>query len=892
MRLRESLADRRAYGAERGEVVDLLREFVDAERARLAAAFAQQPTGAAFCVSHSAVFDALLGEIFRLGGDAVEDRLGRPPTEADLCVAAVGGYGRRTLSPWSDIDVAFIPSHEEHPHLDAHVREMLGLLADVLLPGQHPGVAHSYRPLGDLGLIDHQTATALLESRLVAGNSSLHVHFMQQLMESIGAVEFVQLNVAERAAVWDDPRQALFAVEPNLKAGPGGQRDFHAAVWAAKVAFRIADWDVLEQLRQRGIINDEERGPLLEALEFQQTCRNWLHFERGLKLDTLHADYQPRLATALGYHDHDNVAASEFLMRDYYRRARIIADFSRLLLSLVRRQRLSFSHSTYVENWTIHPANASIFREKPSRLVRIYRARQRLGLAFSHELERLIISHVQLLDEHTARLPQVGSTFLEILRSAGDVAGTVRAMLHSGVLEQLIPELAPLMWLLPTDPAHEYSVGEHSIKVLEEIQRLRDRPRSQDEELLSEAIRALQEPEVLYLTALLHDIGKLDGTGHHSLTGLPVARAVGQRLGMQDSALERLEFLIREHLSMRRMASLRALELPETIAEFVGILPAGEPLDALDMLAVLTFADTRSVGENVLRDTDKRLLMQLFTRAAKWLQERPAEDEAQLRKQASRRLRQASALRDLEPEVVRRHLDRLPTGYAVNTPPALVAKHIEYVRRLEAGEPAVIEFYHALGTNHTEVTVCSADRPALLRDVAAAVTANNLDIYLLHLDICDRGDEAPGWVIATIWADDFGHELGQVKRDRLSADLESILRGDETPEEVLARRRKVLPRGIALQNVEVNNSGSGQHTIILIRAADQKGLLYRLTGALVAEQLLITIAKVTTYRGAAEDAFYVVKQATHRKLTDDEAAELAERLMRGLGGEQAAAAGE
>lgn len=871
-------------------MVEALREFVDSERARLESEYLAAPTGRRFCVHHSTLFDALLAEIFRLADEAVEERLGRPPGEADLCVAAVGGYGRRAMAPWSDIDVVFIPSREQHEHIDALVREMLGLLHDVLQPGRHPSVAHSYRPLGDLGLIDHQTATALLESRLVAGNSSLHVHFMAMLMDSLGPVEFIHLNTAERAAVWDDPRQALFAVEPNLKSGPGGQRDFHAAVWAAKVAYKISDWDVLEQLRWRGVISDEQRGPLLAALEFQQCCRNWLHLRRGQKLDTLHVEYQAPLAAALGYQDEGRVAATELLMRDYYNHARVVADFSRRLLAMVRRQRLDFVDGCFVEHWTLHPSHLGIFREDPTRLVRVYRHRQRLGLQASHELVRLVVDNVALIDRAMLRNPAVGAELAEILRHPGDVAGTLRQMLHSGALERIIPELAPLMVLLPTDPAHEYSVGEHSLKAVEEVQRLRDLPRSQDEEILSQAIRQLQEPEVLFLAALLHDIGKLDGSGHHSVTGLAPARAIAQRLGFHESAIERLEFLIREHLTMMRVARLRALELPETIHDFVRCLPPRDGLDALDMLTVLTFADTRSVGENVLRDTDRRLLTQLFSRAAKWLSEAPDEaDESVARRQANRRLRQTPALRDLPGEQVKRHLDRLPTWYAVNTPPALIAKHIDYIRRLEEGEPVMIEFYHALDTQHTEVTVCAEDRAGLLRDVAAAMTANNLDIYLLHLDVC-RGEAGhPGWAIATIWADDFGHPLGQGKRDRLTDDLERLLRGDERPEELLARRQRPVPKEIVLHQLDIDNGASSQHSIVFFRAGDQKGLLYLLTSALVAEQLRITIAKVTTYKGAAEDAFYVVAEPTGAKLTDEQASELRRRLAERLAGAEAVA---
>ncbi|NUP98641.1 MAG: HD domain-containing protein [Armatimonadetes bacterium] len=818
----------------------------------------------------------------------VTDRLGPIPPEADLCLAAVGGYGRAAMAPWSDIDIVFIPAHEENETIDALVREMLLLLSETLLPSRHPQVAHSYRPLSDLGLIDHQTATALLESRFVAGNGSLHIHFMQQLTRSIEQVEFVHLNLEERQVVWDDARQSIFAVEPNLKAGPGGLRDFHAAIWVAKVVFGLQDWDILGMLKQRGTLTWDECDAVLKALEFVLRCRNWLHYARGQKLDVLHVDYQNELGLGLGYQPEGYETPAEQVMRDYYAAARIIHNFARRLIAAAQQERLAFRHGTHVANWTLYPNHDGIFREDPARLVLVYEERQRLNLTHSLELERLISSSIGALDETARAKLGLGASFLRILGSPKDVAGTLRDMLRTGVLEQLLPELAPLMLFLPGDPAHEYTVGEHTLKVVEELQRLRDRPHGEDERTVSDAFRALQEPEVLFMAALFHDVGKLDRGGEHSVTGAPVGAAVAKRLGMLEGPVERVRFLILQHLTMMRTARLRALPLPETIDAFIRILPEDDPLDALDMLTILTFGDARSVGENVFRDNERRMLMELFVKAAKWIQDRPSVDEPGARERISRRLRDAPALREIDPEIVRRHLAGMPTWYAVNTPPALMAKHIGYLQRVARGEDPVVEFYHALQAMHTELTVCTGDRPGLLRDIAAAVTANNLDIYLAQSDVCqcvEGGGESRS--IATVWVDDFGQPLGQVKRDRLRADLESLMSDHETADQVLARRGKVVPDQVVLHGVKVNNADSRQHSVVMVRADDQKGLLYRLAQALADENLDIMVAKITTWRGAAEDAFYVVSHDTGQKLTDAAADRLAARLVARLTGEMA-----
>jgi len=888
-RLRQATAACGSVLTDRESVTTAVRGFIDAERAALREKFLASPTGSKYSLAHSLIFDVVLAGLLRLANEVVTDQLGPIPAEAQLCVAAVGGYGRASLSPWSDIDMVFIPASEDNEAIDAVVREMLMLMGETLVPGRHPLVAHSYRPLGDLGLIDHQTATALLESRFIAGDDSLHIHFLQRLMRSIEPVEFLHLNLEERRVVWESANQSVFAVEPNLKNGPGGLRDFHAAIWVSKVVYSIQEWDILSVLRQRGVVSWDDSLAVLDALEFLLVCRNWLHDAKGQKLDVLHVDYQQPMAAALGYATKGEVTAGEQLMRDVYRSARIIHSFSRRLLEVVQRQRLDFRHGTHVAGWALYPNHDGIFAEEPGRLVYLYEERQRLQLDSSVELDRLIAQNLGRLDASVRERAAVGSSFVRILGSEQDVAGTVRDMMLSGVLERLLPELEPLMFFLPGDPAHEYTVGEHSLKVADELQRLRDKPFGEDEQTLSQAMEAIQEPEVLFLAALFHDIGKLDRGNDHSTTGAPVGEKVALRLGMQSSAAKRVRFLIQEHLTMTRTARLRATTLPETIDNFVAVLPEDAQLDALDMLMLLTTADASSVGRDVFRENERRLLMELFIKAARWVQERPIVDEPGATERISRRLRSAPAFRDIDPERIRRHLAGMPTWYAVNTPPALIAKHMSYLERIAQGEAVVVEFYHALQAMHTELTTCLEDRPGILRDIAAAVTANNLDIYLVQSDVCVLTEPKPRQVaIATIWVDDYGQPLGQVKKDRLRADLEKLLTGQEEAAEVLARRGKTVPDRVVLHGIGVNNADSRQHTVVNIRADDQKGLLFRLTDAMASEQLDISVAKVTTWRGAAEDAFYVRSLRHKRKLTDEEAERVTDRLRERLGGEDAA----
>lgn len=854
------------------------RQFIDVEREQLRQRTLEQPTGLETARAHAEIFDSLIAAMYAVA--QAEARDVPPEGEAGkLAVAAVGGYGRAQLSPFSDIDVVFIPSHEGHPQIDAAVREIYRMLVDTLDPRRHPKVSHSYRPFSDLSLLDHQTLTALLEARFLAGDEHLFQHFMYEVMRQINPVSFVYETRRERAVVWQARSASLYAVEPEIKTNPGGLRDFHAAVWIAKITHQISEWDVLGELQRRWVLSGSQCREVLEALEFLQTIRNWLHFRRGQRLDTLHVEYQGELARTLGYVSDGERSAEERFMQDYYTHARTLADFARRMIRQCDHARLPLGEGFWVQAGTLQAGHEGIFRENPARLIQVFEFAQRYRLAFSLELEELIRREATLIDGRLQRNPDAAASFWAILSSSGDVAGTLRAMLDQGVLERYLPEVGIAMPLIPFDPAHDYSIGEHSLRIVEELQALRDGT-DPEAALLREVFVQVTEPALLYLAALLHDVGKARRQGDHSEVGADLAREVALRLGLGEDRIARLEFLIREHLLMPRTARLWSLALPETIERFVDRIPT---LDSLDMLYLLSYTDIKAVGERVLRDTDKRLLQELYLKARREWERRSSRlegdavalEQARVRRRVARQL----SLRDLPEEEVEAHLKAMPPWYAVNTPPAVIARHLEYVQRVPT-EQVVTDFYHERQAHYTEMTVCTWDRLGLLRDIAGALTANNIDIYLVQMDV--RREDRP-ISISHWWIDDYGQPVSEVKRSRVVEDLQAVLRDGLPVSEVLKRRGKRLANGVRLQSLELRNGISRQHTVVQVRATDQIGLLYLLCAAMVEEGLDIATAKVTTWRGGAEDAFYVTD--THgAPLTDENCRRVAERLRARLSG--------
>lgn len=868
--LREDLC-RRLPPTERGkeEEVSIYRQFLDEHQERIRRDFLRSPRGIETAEQQAALFDTLLTTMF----DRAQARaLRRHPSsngegEAALAMVAVGGYGRRQLSPFSDVDIVFIPSREAHPAVDEVVREVFSLLTETLLPLHHPRISHSYRPPTDIPLLDHQSLTALLEARFLAGDLSLFHGFMEVLLEHVHQADFILGLWRERWLQHRELHSGVHLVEPNVKESPGGLRDFHSAIWLAKTAFQIRHWDVLEELMRLGHLQPQERQALIEALEFLLRLRHALHWEKGQKQDVLFVQYQGPLAQFLGY------PSEELLMEDYYRHAERLHAFFYQVVRWCDEIALPVDPGVFVRYRHVWVEGPAFLREAPHRMVKAFAVAQRYGLHIAPSAERWIQEVTREVGGRILEDAEAAPYFLRILGGEGDVSGTLEHMLRLGLLEHLLPEFAPLMRLVPFDPAHEFTVGEHSLRVVRVLQEIRDHPDA-DTQWLSSLMRSLQEPHLLVLAALLHDAGKAERGRDHTEAGVEIAQEVCRRLGVFGEQRDLVVFLVREHLLMSRTSRLRSLALPETIERFLSHIPNAL---ALDMLYLLTYADNSAVGPNVLRDVEKRLLQELYELAKMEFLSREQEALGLPRKarleQALRWVERELSLSQLPQEEVRQHLQAMPTNYVLNTPPEEIALHIRCIARLPE-EKVVVSYRTPKRANYTEVVVCLYDRPGVLRDIAGALALNNVDIYLAQLD--NRLTE-PRISITTLWVDDHGQPVTERRLSQMVEDLRAVLLQEKSVEELLRQRRSGLGERVRLDSVEVRNDLSRSHTVIQFRAQDQVGLLYLLCRAITSLNLDIFTAKVTTWRGMAEDAFYVT-DLQGRKLPDEACEELEQQL--------------
>lgn len=853
---------------------EALAAVLVSERQRLRGASREQLQGSRGCRALTELSDGVIHRMLQLA--FADDPTARDVLRPKIAVVATGGYGRRELCPYSDIDVTFIVSEEEDPDLDAVVRKMFLCLMEIF--GQRAGlkVGYGYRTMSDAPQLDHQTQTALLDTRVVAGSHGLAERFQASVFRHLWPGAFARQKVRERAAVIEKLGDTLYRIEAEVREGPGGLRDIHLAEWLAAASFPSTRGDVWRQLQRLGAVTRRDVQEVTAAREFLLSVRTWMHWETGRAADLLVRERQEGLALALGFDDNDEASRVERFMEQFYAHAENVQRVCGFVADRCLSERLSLSDELACSGSELHPAYPWLKISTPHLLVELCQHYQEHGLTPGHELRRMIAQQIDACPELSVD-GEAAQEFVGLLRAPPErspgVHDTLVLMAGLGVLQQLFPEIGAAYRRVPFDQVHRHTIGHHALETVRSLEALRQTP----DESLREFRGVWAEvaaPELLYLGALLHDIGKLSRKPGHAESGALTAREICGRLRLDAEATTRVEMLVRHHLLMSETAQLRDLTLDKTVQDFTSVVDSP---DLLRMLLLLTYADIEATG--VLSPVKVRFLEDLYFRAETALagggQPTPEEGAGAERARRFRsRLNRRLSAANLTAEQIRAHTEGMPVAYLLNTPPEQIALHIRMVDILRSNGP-VVEFENDLGSDMTSVHLCTLEspEPGLLSRIAGVLYAHEVSVHAAQVFTRDAD---PAVALDTLWADYHGRTIPPFKRLELEQDLVAALKGADV-EDAMRRCRKPLPPAIPPGRVEIDNELADGHTVVEIEAPDQPGLLYRITRALATLGWDIHSARISTRGDRARDAFYVTNR-DGRKL-DDEPAVLVERFV-------------
>ncbi len=803
----------------------------------------------------------------------------RNPTEGErLCLMAVGGYGRGTLAPFSDIDLLFLRPYKQTAHVESVIEFMLYALWDLGFK-----VGHASRTIDEcvkLAREDFTIRTSILESRRLTGDAALaeelKARFRNEVVKGTGA-EFVAAKLKER-----DERQARagasrYMVEPNVKEGKGGLRDLNTLFWIAEYLNPSERVDGVPQLE---MFEGREIRTFIRAFDFLWAVRAHLHFATGRPEERLTFDLQPELARRMGYGDRADNPAVERFMRRYFLIAKEVGALTRVFAAKLEAERVKSAPKGisrllpggrkktsrkpldipgfHEEGGRLDVEGPEVFEADPLNLLRLFQIADRRDLDLHPDAFTAATRSLGVITSKVRRDPKAAKIFLDTLALGRDPQRTLTLMTEAGVLGRYIPEFGRIVAQMQFNMYHSYTVDEHTLRAVGIIADIANGRLGEDHPLATSLMPRIEEREVLYLAMLLHDTGKGGVAGGQEKAGARSARAVCERLGLPRAKIDLVAWLVEHHLEMSDYAQKRDISDPRTVADFVRMVQTPQ---RLRLLLVLTVADIRAVGPGVWNGWKGQLLRDLYASASAVFRGGRASDAVVVVRQ-----RQALAAAEIRARLV--EADPAAAAWAESMEDAYftgfgqdeIAIHAAVSQRAE-GEGAAAMGYVREDLNAAEIVVAAADRARLFADLTRAITVSGASVLGARVFTSRQGRALDVFYVQDVTGQPYGHD-NPASLPRLAESLEAAARGE--PPSAEPPRPADLARTAAFAitpTVLIDNDASEYATIVETAGRDRPGLLTALAGVLAEAGLSIVSAHIDSYGERAVDAFYVTDSA-------------------------------
>jgi len=812
----------------------------------------------------------------------------RNPTEGErLCLMAVGGYGRRTLAPFSDLDLLFLRPYKQTAHAESVIEFMLYALWDLGFK-----VGHASRTVEEcvrLSREDFTIRTSILESRRLIGDETLaadlKVRFREEVIRGTGE-EFVVAKLKERDARHARAGASRYLVEPNLKEGKGGLRDLNTLFWIAQY---LHPMDSQDQALSLEMFDRREVRAFIRAFDFLWAVRCQLHFVTGRPEERLTFDLQPEIARRMGYHDRprkdgDNTPAVERFMRRYFLIAREVGVLTREFcakleaeeakkkpqgLSRFLRGRRPGRNPLDVPGFAEDGGRLTVdgvqtFERDPLNILRLFVLADRRNLDLHPDAFTAVTRSLPLITSKVRRDPEAAKIFLDVLARGKRTFATLTLMNESGVLGRYLPEFGHIVAQMQFNMYHSYTVDEHTLKAVGVIADIAHGDLSIDHPLAVSTFPLIEDREALFLAMLLHDTGK-GGVGGQEKAGARAARSACERMGLERERIDLVAWLVEHHLVMSDYAQKRDITDPRTVSAFARIV---ENPERLRLLLVLTVADIRAVGPGVWNGWKGQLLRELFgATEAIFRGGRGGDPAATFARHLHAAAEQARAALTAADPAAADWAKAMEDAYFTGFDATDHAAHAALARRAHTKGGAAAEARLQPDRNAAEIIISARDRRGLFADLAAVIAGFGANV------VGARGFTVPGAEALDVFfvqdAAGFAYGVENPRGlERLIEALEAAARGEVVSFE--ARRAPDLGRAAAFAitpTVTVDNDASDEASVIEVSGRDRPGLLADLARTLAKSGLTIVSAHVDNYGERAVDVFYV-GDARGEKLAD------------------------
>ena len=819
---------------------------------------------------------------FEISAVGPQMRVDRNP----YAIVALGGYGRREQCEASDVDVLFLFEKSLPKQATNLIQEAVYPLWDLGMEVGH--ATRTIKECAQLAAKDFEVLTSIIDARFVCGMSPLYSRLMERIHEKVlkgstknAYLKWLAQGIQDRSEQFGD---STFLLEPNLKRGLGGLRDYHVMLWIARVTHEARDPRDLEYM---GLLTHDEYASLTQALDFIWKVRNQLHILAKRKCDQLYFEYQPKLAEALGFTENEGLEGIEHFLKTLHHAMGLVKRRNRaFMLSAMPRPRPgrpakavrpTKTPGIIIKSGALAFESPSQLANDPALLMGIFTESSRTGAPLGIEAIRLIGEFSQLIDDSFRSSTPMVRAFERILTSSKSFV--LEEMFSTGFITAFIPELAGVVDRIQYTHYHVYPVDRHLMKAVETAKSFGGGDPETD--LCARLYGEISSKKILLWAVLLHDVGKGVPEGGHSVRGAVMARNILTRMGFKQDQIDTVFFLVKEHLFLAKTATRRDLHDEGTSIACARKVRNSE---RLKMLYLLTVADSMATGPKAWNDWTASLLMSLFVKTHQVLTKG---ELATAREVASLKEKKKFVLKTAPKGMGKKWIelyDIMSPRYLHDIAQEDIVKHIRLYEKLQDSS-AIIEAAPETDTGLRSVTVCAKDKPGLFSRIAGVLTLHNLNIFNAQIYTW-RNHTAMDVFQVTPPLDPLNERRtwGRVERDLKKA-LAGDLDLDESLKAKLAAARPEADRAAPKEEkVNIDNDTSGFFTIIEVFAYDRPGLLYAVTDALYRCGLDIWVAKIATKADQVVDVFYVRDFDSQKILEDSKIQSIRESVLQTLGG--------
>ncbi|RLC32075.1 MAG: [protein-PII] uridylyltransferase [Deltaproteobacteria bacterium] len=811
-----------------------------------------------FMERHTRILDDYFRDSF--GESSVGPRMG--VSGNPYAIIGLGGYGRMEQCIHSDIDLLFLFKKKIPEEAEELIREVVYPLWDTGFD-----IGYSTRSINDcvtLAEKDIEVLTSLLDARFICGQSLLFSDLVEEFRSRV--IEKKTTRIVRRLLEANRMRHerfgdSAFLLEPNLKEGHGGIRDYHTMLWIGRIKSDIRE---PRELQTHGYLSHGSFDSITRSLSFIWNVRNYLHYLADRKCDQLHLAYQTELAGMMKFTGGNGQQPVEKFLGELHGNMESLAQEYRLFLFEHGYEKSRKRNKTHVDK--PEPEGIAVRKDtlcfrssgrvlnSPELLIKIFEESLRLGIPLSSETKHLITELLDLVDNDFRASPSNVKTFERILSAPNRGPDVLNDMLNTGFLARFIPPFKNIVNRIQYDEYHLYPVDRHLLLTVRELKNFQAHRASSAETLFHRLYRELHNRRLLLWAGLLHDVGKGDPGKGHAKRGAAISRSILGTFGFKQKDIDTVAFLIENHLFLTETATRRDIYDEETAVFCARRIRS---IGHLKMLYLLTVADSISTGPKAWNEWTGTLLESLFLKILR-IMERGELATSKAVKTAERK--KAEILATAETSGDKARLEELfhimSPRYVIYTPVNDMVDHIGLYRSL-GEKPFVWKISGSANSDTRTVTICAPDRPGLFSKIAGTFTLNGIDILdsqiytwrnNIALDIfqvtppADRIFEDEKWrqtaeTLAAVLSDKM--DITQTLKKKISSDT-SRPRLTGRPNQII-----------------IDNDASSFFTIIEIYTYDFPGLLFVITDALFRSGLDIRIAKISTKVDQVVDVFYV-----------------------------------